>query len=387
MFRDHSKALRICIIAVLVGVAIGAGIQRKSASYAAPPATQPPATTSIAAAPASSPTPLAQNGESLDRFVRFSRLLNASSAEDAKVAWRAARKELLAHTNGTQAVDALRSALESGIDQRFESQLHVTSGGELLAAPTLRIYLLDLLAQVDSAEAAQYARQLLEQSTSSDEWAVALRNYSWGTDNAALDPFLRRKVRELVTNEAWIEDPTPGFLEAFDFVPYTKDPELVAPLTQLTHRAPDDSVRRSAFLALARFVAEDTTNGLQAVAAAEATQQFSPIRADAMARADFTRPGDVAAVGRYLQSQMIDPREFALFADTFPHGGQFAGAGLATTFRPISMLELAKRDAQALVVIEAWMRDLSFEQRHSELSQIYQRLQRLHESAVLGGYV
>lgn len=306
---------------------------------------------------------------------------------EAREAWRAARRELLAHANGAHAANSLRSALESGVDQRFDSQLQVGLGGELVTAPTLRVYLLDLLAQVDSLQAAHYARQVLQQSTSSDEWAVALRNYSWGTNNAALDPFLRGKVRELVTNESWIEAPTAGFLEAFDFVPYTNDPELVASLARLTHRAHNDSVRRAAFLALSRFVTQDTTTGLQAVTTAEATQRFSAIRADAMARADLTRTADVEAVGRYLQSSIVDPQEFALFAENFPHAGQFAGPGLATTFSPISMAQLAKRDAHALAVIDAWMRDPAFEQRRSELSHIYQRLQRLQESAVQGGYL
>ncbi len=317
----------------------------------------------------------------------LSRLASASKGEEARNAVKAVRSELLQYRNGAAATDALLTFLEQGHDTSLETPMQVGAGGELKEAPTTRVAMLDLLGELDSEEAAAYSRQVLETSSSSDEWAIALRNYAWGVDNGASDPFLRTKVFELLTNSLWIAEPSAGFLESFDFVPYTHDPTLIAPLVNLTKKAQPSSVRRAAFLALERFVSQETTAGLEAVAQAETTEPFSPLRADTMARADLTRPSDVQIVQEYLLSSRIDPKEFELFATMFPHGGQFAGHSLATTFQPKPLTELARRDAQALLVVRNWMSEPAFSDRQQELTQIYDRLVRLNESAVKGGYL
>lgn len=334
------------------------------------------------------PTPLAasthQSQPSLKSLATFT---SATTASDARAAWRKSRKDLLNHPNGTQAVKDLKTLLASGENHALDTPLRVSAGGELLEAPTTRVYLLDLLAQLDSVEAAEYSRTILEESTSSDEWAIALRNYAWGIDNAASDPFLREKVFELLTNETWIKQPTSGFLEALDFVPYTQDPTLVTPLVALTKAEQPANVRRAAFLALARFFSQSTTAGLQSVSDAEENEPFSPVRADAMSRANFSRSEDVDIVRSYLLSNTIDPSEYAIFAETFPQGGQFAGPALVTRFRAEPFSALARRDARALSIVENWLQDSAFEARKKELLQIYQRLIRLKESALSGGYL
>jgi hypothetical protein len=321
------------------------------------------------------------------RFASLARVASASTAADAKSAVAATRRELLKHPDGSAAAAALLDFLEQGHDTSLQTPMQVGAGGELKEAPTTRVAIMDLLGELDSEQAAEYSRQVLESSASSDEWAIALRNYAWGVDNAASDPFLRAKVLELLTNPSWIAAPTAGFLEAFDFVPYTHDPTLVEPLVKLTKDAQSSSVRRSAFLALERFVSQDTTLGLRAVAQAEETQSFSPIRADTMARADLTQPYEVQIVQEYLLSSGINSQEFQLFATMFPHGGQFAGHSLATTFQPKPLSELARRDAQALRVVVSWLSNPALAERHQTLSQIYDRLVRLNESAIKGGYL
>ncbi len=334
------------------------------------------------------PTPVISSRDSTKtEFKSLNQLLSAANATEAHDAWREAKKELLNHRDSATSHAVLKSALESGNDHALDAPLQVSVGGELKAAPSTRVYALDLLAQLDSAEAAEYSKIIFESSTSSDEWAIALRNYAWGTDNAAEDPLLRGKVYELLTNAAWASQPTSGFLESFDFVPYTQDPVLVAPLVSLTKSERPDNVRRAAFLALARLHSQDTTIGLQGVSEAEALEPFSPVRADAMSRADFTRPADVEMVRSYLLSGSVDSKEFAIFAEAFPQGGQFAGPALATTFQPLRFSTLARRDARALSIVREWMQDSSFEARRKELSQIYDTLVRLNESAVAGGYL
>ncbi len=329
-----------------------------------------------------------RNGQrSAPHFAGLSRLAAATTGEEARSAVKAARSELLKHRNGAAATEALLNFLDQGHNSSLKAPMQVGAGGELKEASTTRVAMLDLLGELDSERAAEYSRQVLVNSFSSDEWAIALRNYAWGVDNAASDPFLRTKVLELLTNPSWIAEPTAGFLEAFDFVPYSHDPALIAPLVNLTKEAQPSSVRRAAFLALERFVSQETTAGLEAVAHAETAELFSTLRADTMARADLTQSSDVRLVQEYLLSSQIDPKEFQIFASMFPHGGQFAGHSLATTFKPKPLSELARRDAQALLVVRDWMSDPAFTDQRQALTQIYDRLVRLNESAMKGGYL
>jgi hypothetical protein len=345
----------------------------------------------VASHPEPSVTPrensLHASSKKLPHFASLVRLTSASTPEEARSAVEAARYELLKYPDGSVAAAALLNFLEQGYDASLGVSMLVGAEGELQNSPTTRVALLDLLGQIDSELAAEYSRQLLQSSSSSDEWAIALRNYAWGVDNSAADPFLRAKVLELLTNPSWVADPTAGFLEAFDFVPYTHDPSLVAPLVNLTKHRQSSSVRRAAFLALERFVSQETTLGLQAVTEAEEMHSYSPIRADTMARADLTRPADSQIVREYLLSSQIDPKEFQLFASIFPHGGQFAGHSLATSFQPKSLADLARRDARALSAVGNWMSDPAFADRRQDLTQIYERLVRLQESATRGGYL
>ncbi len=322
------------------------------------------------------------NGHSLNRVI------TASTPQEARAAFSTARRELLNRRDGAEAVAEVIDFLNQGDDASLDAQLQVGAGGELKAAPTARVAALDLLAALDSQQAAAYSRHLLETSTtSSEEWAVALRNYAWGVDNSALDPFLRTKVLELLTNPSWIAQPTSGFLESFDFVPFTQDPSLIKPLVALTTETQASSVRRAAALALERVISRDTTLGVTAISNAEKAKSFSALRADTMARVDLTRPQDVQILKDYLLSPAIDTREFQAFASVFPQGGQFAGHSLVSSFEPKPLTELAQRDASALSLIASWIGDPEFADRRSELTTIYDRLVTLNESAVRGGYL
>jgi hypothetical protein len=315
------------------------------------------------------------------------RTITASTTQEALIAFNNARRELLSHPYGEAALGELVDFLNQGHDRSLGAQLQIGAGGELKAASTARVAVLDLLGRIDSQQAAVYSRYLLETSTSSDEWAIALRNYAWGVDNAAHDPFLRTKVGELLTNSSWIKQPTSGFLESFDFVPYTLDPALIEPLVGLTNEAQPSSVRRAAVLALERVISRDTTVGLIAVSNAERGKSYSVLRADTMARVDLTRSDDLRILRDYLLSPTIDTREFQVFASVFPQGGQFAGYSLVSTFQPKPLAELAQRDASTIGVLARWMRDPVFADRRSELQQMYDRLVILHESAERGGYL
>ena len=379
---DTKKLLLLGLAAFgLIAVFASSNTSKESATFQSRALAAPKATN----APKSNPPRVGETNT--PQFKSLAQLAQTSSSKDALLVVAAVQSELLSHKDGAVAAAALLNFLENGDDIALETPLQIAAEGELKSASTTRVALLDLLGQLDSSLAAEYSRRLLESSTSSDEWAIALRNYAWGVDSAATDPFIRTKVLELLTNPSWIAAPTAGFLEAFDFVPYTKDSELVAPLTYLTKAEQPPSVRRAALFALERFVSAEPEAGLLAISQAEASERFSPLRADTMARANLARPPDLQIVKSYLLSSQIDPKEYQIFAKLFPHGGQFAGASLATRFKPNALTDLAQQDRQAFSVLQSWLNDAAFSARRSELTQILNRLAQLNESAVKGGYL
>src|SRR5262245_2638603 len=88
--------------------------------------------------------------------------------------------------------------------------------GFLDGHPSLRIALLDWLGQIQPAQAGAVAARILAAPTHPDEWAVCLRNYARAYSDPESREFLRAKTEELIRNPAWRDNPSVGFLEAFD---------------------------------------------------------------------------------------------------------------------------------------------------------------------------
>ena len=143
------------------------------------------------------------------------------------------------------------------------------SGRRVEGAPSLRVFLLDYLATVDGAGAADYAQQVLSSPSSADEWAVAMRNYAWGKRTAESRSYLEAKFTEMVQNESWRERPSAGFLEAFDVAVYVGAPGLgCAPLMELIGQTNNPAAAHAAFLALDRMTLKDSGRDARGDAAA-----------------------------------------------------------------------------------------------------------------------
>ena len=139
--------------------------------------------------------------------------------------------------------------------------------GFLTEAPTLRAFLLDYLAQIDPAAAAEYARVILNSKDSPDEWALALRNLALGDPSAGARALLEQKTGELLQYAPWQQSPSAGYLEAFDVPVYLGDSQWLPTLSGLI-RLPDNSaVAHAAFLATDRLVINNPATMLAALAA------------------------------------------------------------------------------------------------------------------------
>lgn len=328
--------------------------------------------------------PILSNTDSLPDISKALRGLSGPQAQDAI---RQIKQGLLQHSDAEAAARSVISFLDQGTDVTFSDKLKVGKGGSLTSTPTARVEMLDILGELDSEMAASYSEEVLNNSTSPDEWAIALRNYAWGTDNAASDPFLKEKVQQLLTNENWVNAPTAGYLAAFDFVPYSHDPALLRDTVALLDTTSPSSVKAAAHIAIAKFTAEDSGSAIGVISETEKERSFSALRADTYSRANFMKTADVIAIRNYLLSPDISAEEFKLFASLFPHGGEIAGFFLATTHRAKHFKELARQDARALALFRAWIQEPEFSHQQIVLTDIINRLDVLTASAQKGGYL
>lgn len=115
-----------------------------------------------------------------------------------------------------EAGEAIRTFLDSQTDAPTGLGFRLGGGGALEEPPTLRAFLLDLLGELDPAVAAAYARVILSRMDSPDEWALALRNLARGDTSADARALLEQKTGELLRHEPWQQNPSSGYLEAFD---------------------------------------------------------------------------------------------------------------------------------------------------------------------------
>jgi hypothetical protein len=219
-------------------------------------------------------------------------------------------------------IQAIREFLAKGRDAPTGEEFVVGKGGVLGGAPTLRVLLLDLLGRIartsGSDAGVQVGRTILEQKTSADEWAMALRNVGWQDPNARA--FLAAKGRELLLHEAWRSKPSAGYLESFDTAVFTADPAFVPLLTELSKTAdlaqasPDapeeevmGDVQRAATVALDRL--SETAPLAVMKYFNEHPEAFADrpfLRADYFAKVDLRDAEQRTAIEKYLSRDDVE---------------------------------------------------------------------------------
>lgn len=122
-----------------------------------------------------------------------------------------------------EVVLAILDYLESGRDAPTGTNFIVGPGGFLTEAPTVRTFLLDVLAELDSQSAAKYSDKIFAEARNADEWALAMRNIARHLQDNRRAKSLLYKFGEMVGRSSWRKNPTGGFLEAFDIPVYFND--------------------------------------------------------------------------------------------------------------------------------------------------------------------
>jgi hypothetical protein len=288
----------------------------------------------------------------------------------------AALRVALTAMPANEAVAHIRQFLDSKADALTQLGFKIGDHGLLVEAPTLRTFLLDELARIDPASAADYAKVILASKDSPDEWAVALRNLARGDDSAGGRQLLEQKIGEMVQYAPWQQNPSVGFLEAFDVAVYLGGDGLMPELTDLVRQQDNPAVAHASFLALDRLVINEPVSTLNALLADPDSMQGRELsRADYFSRADVRDSQQRQILESYLLNPQTTAAELDAFAGIFPNANFMISPNLLTPSPTIDRDTLVNRDAAALSVVQEWLADPRFVQLRPELQKTAIRLQ------------
>ncbi len=272
------------------------------------------------------------------------------------------------------------SELESGTDRLTGNDLELGSDQNLTAWPSYRVFLLDLLFQVDPMLAAAKSRQLVETSQSPDEWAVALRNVAKADREGLETGWLREQATGLLRNDSWMKNPSAGYLNAFDVIVHTRYTALTPELMTLADDTERKAVRHAAFLVLDRLVQVSPDEMLPVLARkADRYARSGPMLSNLMARADVREEVQRSALESYLLDARRTEEELTSFAQVFPNANFHISNNLLTQTEGIDGVSLAERDRDTLEVVRGWLADERFARIHPALRVAEARLGRFVE--------
>ena len=309
------------------------------------------------------------------------------TVKDAKAARQslAELRRALSAMPTAAAVAAIRQFLDSKEDASTHLGFKVAANGLLDEAPTLRTFLLDELARLDPAAAADYAKVVLANMDSPDEWAVALRNLALGNTSTEARALLLQKTEQMLQYAPWQQNPSTGFLEAFDVAVYLGGTDLMPALSSLVRQQDNPAVAHAAYLALDRLVISDATTTLNAMQADPDLMQGRELtRANYFARADVRDPQQRQVLESYLLDPRIGAAEIAAFAGVYPNANFMISPNLITQTQPPARAALTSRDAASLAVAQQWLADPRFANLGPELQNIIVRLQTFVQQANQG---
>ena len=259
---------------------------------------------------------------------------------------------------GGRALKEITSFLDSGKDSATGLPFAIHARGKLDSAPTLRVFILAEMGEIDSVAAARYAKKILEESGSPEELAIALRNYAWGTDNSRNDSYLADRAQKIIADSNLAASPVPAFLETFDLVPYTRSVESIETLLSYTSSERPQELRHAAFIALDKLAQEapaETAIELQRLGASG--EVASAVRVAAMARLDPRVASQIEMLRSYVISTEISSEEHTQFFRVFPLTSRFVGDNLLSEDKVDTSQDMAARDLAARAMLRDWRND------------------------------
>jgi hypothetical protein len=380
---SHRLWLSVAGIVALVGIVVW--LRHRTPEKASSPTPGTNATTSAASPqPVASTTPDHSNASN-SRLQETANRVKAAPDAAATREQLAELRRTLASMPTNEAVAEIRRFLDSKVDSSTRLGFKLTAGGTLDESPTLRTFLLDEMARLDPAAAAEYAKVILASKDSPDEWAVALRNLAKGDASADGRALLEQKTVELLQHAPWQENPSAGFLEAFDAAVFVGGTKVMPALSELVRRKDNQAVSYAAFLALDRLVINDPVQTLTALqTTVDSMEGREQTRANYFARGDVRDPRQRELLESYVLNPQISAAELEAFVGVYPNANFMISPNLLTENRTPERGALVARDAESLRVLQEWMADPRFAKQRPALEKVLRRLEEFVRQANQG---
>jgi hypothetical protein len=204
---------------------------------------------------------------------------------------------------------------------------------------------------------------------------VALRNLARGDTTDDGRALLAQKTGEMLQYQPWQQNPSTGFLEAFDAAVYIGGTSLMPALTDLVREQNNPAVSHASYLALDRLVINNPTATLTALLDDPSSMQGrETTRANYFARADVRDPQQKQVLENYLLKPQTSAAEIETFAGIFPNANYMISPNLLTQSQTPDRAALVNRDAESLRVVQGWITDPRFAQLLPSLQKMQSRL-------------
>ena len=272
---------------------------------------------------------------------------------------------------------AVVAFLDEGTDVPTGLEFSTGPGGTLGEAPSLRVFLLDFLPALDASAADRCGAEILKTATSPDEWAIAMRNHARAHPTADGSAFLKKKAEEMIRNSAWLENPSAGFLEAFDVFVHTRDTAATPLLAKLARDQEQRAAAHAAYLTLDRLVIAEPRAVFAWIGQQPGLFKGRELmQANFFARADVRDGRQRMQVESYLLDSARSTAEIEAFAGIYPNANYMISENLLTHSEIPVPADLAARDQAALQVTDEWLADPRFQLLRPHLQTIRSRLQQ-----------
>ncbi len=267
---------------------------------------------------------------------------------EAAMLLRKLREALRAAPDEQATAEAIIAFLKTGEDAATGLPFQVGTEGSLASAPSLRLVLLDVLPGLDPSASLEMARQIMDQLTNADEYALSLRNLAWNDLEGDLRSELTTRFDTLIKSP-WREQPSAGFLEAFDIAVEIGGLPMI---DQLSTLAENEATAQAAIIALDRIVLRDPSALVEA-ANQPGWMAATPLqRASLLSRLDLSAPDQRALFLRYLAAPNHGEGELDYFSKIFPNRNYLSGQRLVTTPETTpNIAEVSAADARALAAL------------------------------------
>jgi hypothetical protein len=260
---------------------------------------------------------------------------------------------------------AIKHLLEAGDDAATHIDFEVGVHGLLAGWPTMRVFLLDVLATSDPVMASAIAKHLLDKTTSPDEFATGLRSLTRQGMSRASDSELLSRFDQMLGHPQW--QGSRGFAEAFDLARVLGSPDAARRLASWNGYP---ALRN---MAMHEFAAEHPAEMLDALGP-EATISGLD-RASLMARVNPEDPQQLAAADRYLRNTDLASNEASEFLKTFPLRSATTGHRLyGKSPSPYTYEQIKAGDRAAMTQVNAWIADPSLGGYQQDLLALQRRL-------------